>query len=351
MSGKEPTDKAFTRKSDKKVTLQDVANALGVSKATVSLCLNGSSLVADNTRTLVLKKIQEFDYVYNRGAASLSTGESKTIGLAVHALTNPYFTQVCSSIEAVLSQNGRMSFLCNTEENLDRQALFLQKLSEHNADGLILCPALGTKAQDLDVLRKNKLPIVLISRGIESSGLDYVGNDDELALSLATEHIIQCGHRRIAMLGGSKQTSVGKSRRLGFVKTMQNCRLEVISELLIDCAADATGGRDAAKVLMLSKNPPTAIVCFNDLVALGAMSALHELGLQPGKDVALIGCDGIEEGGRAYVQLSTVNVQKAAIGRVAAEILLERLSDPGMRVKKVLQKPELLVRQTCGFKS
>lgn len=335
----------------KKVTLQDVANSLGISKATVSLCLNGSRLVADNTRALVLTKIEELGYVYNRSAASLSTGESKTIGLAIHALTNPYFTQVCSSIEAVLSLNGRMPFLCNTGEDLDRQAQFLQKLSEHNADGLILCPALGTKSHDLEVLRKNGLPIVLISRDIESSGLDYVGNDDELALALATKHIIQHGHKKIAMLGGSKQTSVGRSRRLGFVKTMHNAELEINPERLINCAADTVGGSEAARAVLLSQDPPTALVCFNDLVALGAMSALHELGLRPGKDVALIGCDGIEEGGRAYVQLSTVNVQKAAIGQVAAETLLERLKSPQMPVKRVLQKPELLLRRTCGSKA
>lgn len=348
MDAKKANGKSVATRSSKKLTLQDVANALGVSKATVSLCLNGSSLVADKTRVSVLQKIDELGYVYNRGAAGLSTGESKTIGLAIHALTNPYFTRVCASIEAILSLNGRMSFLCNTDESLERQERFLKELSEHNADGLILCPALGTTAKDLDTLHKNNLPVVLISRDIASSGLDYVGNDDELALSLATEHLIKKGHTRIAMLGGSKQTTVGQLRRLGFVKAMQRAEIEVVDELLVDCAGDAVGGEAAAISMMQLKKPPTALVCFNDLIALGALSALHQLGLKPGEDIALMGCDDIEEGSRAYVQLSTINVKKASIGQEAAEILLARLKNPDMPVRRVLQKPELVVRRTCG---
>lgn len=348
MDTNKPSGNSAPLKSAKKLTLQDVANALGVSKATVSLCLNGSSLVADKTRESVLNKIDELGYVYNRGAAGLSTGESKTIGLAIHALTNPYFTGVCASIEAILSLNGRMSFLCNTDESLERQARFLKELSEHNADGLILCPALGTTAKDLGLLRKNNLPVVLIARDIPSSGLDYVGNDDELALLLATEHIIKKGHKRIAMLGGSKQTSVGRLRRQGFVKAMQSAGLEIVEELLVGCSGNAMGGEAAAIHIMQQSSPPTALVCFNDLIALGAISALHQLGLTPGKDVAVMGCDDIEEGSRAYVQLSTVNVKKGSIGQEAAEILLARLNDPDMPVQRVLQKPELEVRQTCG---
>ncbi len=331
-----------------KVTLQDVANALGVSKATVSLCLNGSTLVADRTSKRVLQKIDELGYVYNRSAASLSTGESKTVGLAVHALTNPYFTRVSASIEAVLSLSGRMSFLCNTDESLDRQDRFLTALTEHNADGLILCSALGTTAEHLNGRQKSKMPIVLIARDVDGSGCDYVGNDDKQALYLSTLHIISKGHTRIAMLGGSKETSVGKLRREGFITAMNNSELTIDPELLFDCSADTLGGSEAASIALQSDNQPTALVCFNDLVALGAVSKLYELGLQPGRDIAVIGCDNIEEGSRGYIQLSTVNVQKAAIGQEAAEILLKRLEQPGMPVQRIIKKPELIIRGTCG---
>lgn len=331
-----------------KIRLQDVADALGVSKATVSLAINGSSLVADTTKKLVLEKIDELGYVYNRGAAGLSTGETRTIGLAVHDFTNPFFSRVCASIEAVLSLGGRMSFLCNTDESLERQTRFLNELGEHGADGLILCPALGTTEQDLQPLLKGSLPVVLISRGIEGANVDFVGNDDEQALLLATEHILSMGHTRVAMLGGSKQTTVGRGRRRGFLKALSNAGMKADDSLLIDCPANASGGSEGAKTVMALRDPPTALVCFNDLIALGALSFLHRSGLQPGKDISVIGCDGIEEGGRAYAGLSTVNVQKAAMGQEAADILLKRLADPKLPKQHIIMEPKLVIRTSCG---
>lgn len=331
-----------------KVTLRDIANALGVSKATVSLAINGSGLVAEKTRARVFEKIDELGYVYNRGAAGLTTGKTRTIGLAVHDITNPYFTEVCASIEAVLSLRGRMAFLCNSDESLDRQMHFILALAEHNADGLILCPAAGTEIDDLRPLLERRLPVVLIARDIEGARLDFVGNDDKLALKLTTEHLIGLGHRRIAMLGGGQPTSAGKLRRAGFLAAMEQASLEVDPGLLIDCPISPEGGTEAVRAAMAHGEPPTAIACFTDLVALGALSGLYELGLQPGADVAVMGCDGVAEGARAYAQLSTVNVQKAAIGQTAAEVLVRRLDDPDLELQRVIMEPELVIRGSCG---
>lgn len=337
-----------TKNEQGKVTLRDIANALGVSKATVSLAINGSSLVADKTRARVIEKIHELDYVYNRGAASLATGKTRTIGLAVHDITNPYFAEVCASIEAVLSLRGRMAFLCNSDESLERQKRFIVALAEHNADGLILCPAVGTTTDDLRPLLERCLPVVLIARDIEGAGVDFVGNDDKLALKLATEHLIGLGHRRIAMLGGGQPTSAGIGRRAGFLAALAEAGLEADPKLLIDCAISPEGGAEAVKTAMGHSTPPTAIACFTDLVALGALSGLCERGIRPGADVAVMGCDGIAEGARAYARLSTVNVQKAVIGQTAAEILVRRLDDPDLDLQRVITAPQLVVRGSCG---
>lgn len=333
-----------------KVTLQDIARALGVSKATVSLAMNNSTLVADKTKALVRQKSEELGYVYNRGAAGLSTGETRTIGLAVHDFSNPYFISLCESVEAVLSMSGRMSFLCNTDESLERQARFINELIAHNADGLILGPAVGTTLDDLKPLLDRKVPIVLLGRDVEGSPVDLVRNDDQLALALATQHIISLGHRRIAMLGGSKNTTVGCNRRSGFLRAMESAGLEVEADFLFGCEPTAAGGQIAAHAVMAASELPTALVCFNDMVALGAMSVLCDLGWTPGKDIAVIGCDNVEEGGRSYTGLSTVHVQKEAIGHEAAEILVNRLDNPLAELKRVVKEPALLVRKTCGMK-
>lgn len=332
-----------------KVTLQDIARALGVSKATVSLAMNDSTLVADSTKRLVKQKSEELGYVYNRGAAGLSTGETRTIGLAVHDFANPYFVSLCESVEAVLSMNGRMSFLCNTDESLERQARFINQLIAHNADGLIMGPVAGTTIKDLKPLLDRKVPIVLLGRDVEGAPVDLVRNDDQHALTLSTQHIISMGHRRIAMLGGSKNTTVGRNRRAGFLRAMESAGIAVDTNFLIDCEPTTAGGQAAAQAIMTSNDLPTALVCFNDMVGLGAMSKLCDLGWTPGKDIALIGCDNVEEGGRSHVGLSTVNVKKAAIGHEAAEILINRLNHPETELIRVVKEPELLVRKTCAM--
>lgn len=331
-----------------KVTLQDIARELGVSKATVSLAMNGSTLVADATKKLVLDKSKELGYVYNRGAAGLTTGETRTIGLAIHDFANPYFTRVCASVEAVLSLSGRMSFLCNTDESLERQSRFINELVAHSADGLIMGPVVGTTVDDLRPLLDRNVPIVLIGREVLGAGVDVVRNDDKLALRLATEHIISLGHRRIAMLGGAKNTTVGRNRRAGFLQAMENAGIAVEQHYLIDCYPTVDGGEEAAKQVMQNDQLPTAIVCFNDMVALGALSTLCEMGRTPGKDIALIGCDNVAEGERSYIGLSTVHVQKAAIGHEAAEILVNRLQTPNSALVNVVREPSLLIRDTCG---
>ncbi len=331
-----------------KVTLRDVADALGVSKATVSLALNGSELVAQKTRDRVLAKIDELGYVYNRGAAGLSTGVTRTIGLAIHDITNPYFSEVCAAIEEVLSEGGRIPYLCNTDESLERQQRFIAALAEHNADGLILCPAVGTRLEHLGPMIEQGRPVVLIARDIVGAPLDFVGNDDRLGLRMVTEHLIGLGHRRIAMLGGGQPTSAGKLRRGGYFDAMRDHGLAVDPELVLDCPTSPDGGAEGLKVAMANPVPPTAVACFSDLVALGALSALYELDLVPGESVAVAGCDGIAEGGRAYARLTTACIQKAAIGRAAARILVQRLSQPDLDPQRIILKPELIVRGSSG---
>jgi LacI family transcriptional regulator len=332
---------------DRNVTLRDVANALGVSKATVSLAINRSNLVARKTRDRILKKVEELGYVYNRSAAGLSTGQTRAAGLAVHDITNPYFSEVSAAIESVLSQNSMMSFLCNTNESLERQERFIQTLIEYRADGLILNPAAGTTVKSLQPLINRRLPTVLLTRDVKGAGIDFVGNDEFLALRLATEHLIGLGHHRIAMIGGGQRTSASKLRRAGYKAAMKENGLQVDSTLVIDCATNPKAGEKVVKKVMANKNPPTAIACFTDLVALGVISGLYQMGIMPGRDVAVVGCDDIEETGRFYVQLTTVKIQKWSIGQAAADMLMRRIADPDIPTQQIIMKPDLIIRSSC----
>lgn len=330
------------------ITLNDIAKAVGVSKATVSLAINNDARVARETRRNVQSMAEELGYVYNRGAAGLSTGKSNTVGLAVHDITNPFFTEVCAEAEARLTQNGKLAFLCNTNESLEQQSRFIGALIEHRADGLILSPVDKTDIESLQPIFTRKLPTVLIARYIEGSKLDFVGNDGVLAFKMATEHLIRLGHTRIAMAGGGQQTSVSRNRRTGFINTMEKHGLEVDPAHFVNCPTTPKGGEEAIQHILTLKNGPTAVLSFSDLVGLGILSGMHRNGLTPGKDMAIVSCDDIEEADRGYTQLTTVKIKKDEIGRQAAELLIRRINTPDAPKRHIHLKSELIVRKSCG---
>lgn len=313
------------------------------------MALNGNEQVARKTRDAVLHKVAEMGYVYNRAAASLSTGVSGLVGLAVHNLTNPYFTDVCAAIEAELELNGRIAMLCNLDESREKQARFLRALVEQKADGLIICPAVGTSAADLSCFSA-KAPVVLFAREVEGCQLDFVGNDDERAMALATRHVLQRGHERIGFLCGSTATSVARNRLRGFESAFDSVDVDLDPKLIVETSIYPEGGEEGARWLMALPEPPTAIVCFTDYVALGAVSALHQMGLIPGKDILVMGCDGISEGQRSYINLSTINVQKKLLGQTAARLLQARLEAPDKVIEHIKVEPHPLFRTSSGSK-
>src|SRR6266516_7088457 len=180
------------------VTLVEVARDAGVSRATASLVLRGSDIVADETRERVLASMRELGYVYHRGAASLRTQRSQTVGLIVPDVTNPFFAEMTVGIEERLDQAQPLVLLGNTAETVSKQERLLAMMQEYRADGVLLCPATGTSTQTIVRLRQWRLPFVLFVRYVEGVDADYVGADNIRGAELATEHLISLGHQRIA---------------------------------------------------------------------------------------------------------------------------------------------------------
>ncbi|WP_051309665.1 LacI family DNA-binding transcriptional regulator [Desulfogranum japonicum] len=332
----------------KNITLGDIASLLGISKATVSLAINNDPRVAVKTRQNILRAVEELGYVYNRGAASLSTGHSLTVGIAVHDITNPYFAEVCTECEAVLRSANRLAFLSSTRESRDHQLRFIKALIEHRGDGLIMSPVDGTGMEDLQSIRINRLPTVLIARNIEGAELDFVGNDDVAAFRALTNHLISLGHTRIAMVGGGQQAMVSQNRREGFFQAMKEHGLSVDPALVLDVLTSPAGGEQAFAILQTTLKMPTAVIAFTDLIAFGLLSAMHRKGMVPGRDLAVVGCDDIDEAARGYVQLTTMRTCKGEIGKKAAELLLRRIRQPEAPVQQIRLHAELVIRQSCG---
>lgn len=330
------------------VTLQAIADDLGISTATVSLALRGNPAVADTTRRKVEERARELGYVYNRSAASLRTSRSHMIGVCVHDVANPYFVELLTSIEHVALESGRTMLLGTYGESFERQQRLLRTFREYRPDGVILCPAAGTALEDLDVLTRSGVPIVQLSREIIGAPLDFVGSDDRLGTFKAVRRLHELGHRRIAYFGGVEAVSTGRQRHDAYREALAECGLPFDPALIAQGWGRRQTGIEAVERVFAFKDPPTAALCFNDLTAFGAMLGLYKRGLEPGRDFSLIGYDDVSEASQWTPGLTSLSHAHREPGRLAAETLLKRIADPGLPVARFAIEPVLMERGTTA---
>jgi LacI family transcriptional regulator len=329
-------------------TLTDIAKLAGVSRSTVSLVLRESPLVADATRERVLSALETSGYVYNRHAANLRSVRTDTVGLVVSDFTNPYYAELLAGAEAVLEDAGRISFIAHTEESLPRQDRFLKRMLEQRVDGVVISAASGTRSDALQPFVDAGIPVVQVLRAVDARRFDYVSGDNRLGIRFATEHLLGLGHRRIAYLGTSVKTSVSDDRFIGYKEALAHHGIETDLSLVRACLPIWLDAKAAMLNLLALPEPPTALVCFNDLLALGAMLALSDSGRQPGRDFAVVGFDDIQLASAWRPGLSTIAVRPREVGREAGNLLLERIGGSTRPPQSVLLAPRLVIRDSCG---
>ncbi|GIL01912.1 MAG: transcriptional regulator [Alphaproteobacteria bacterium] len=331
-----------------KTTLSTIAEHLGVSTATVSLALRDSPLVAEATRERIKRSAVELGYIYNRRAASLRTSRSGIIGVVVHDIMNPFFAEILMAIEDELGAHRQTFLLCNHRDDILIQTNFIDTLLQFGADGVILSPAIGTTAADIAKIEKSGLPVVMIARWVPGATAPVFRGDDKQGIRMATTHLIELGHRRIAFIGGRRETSTGRDRREGYLTAMREHGLEPDPAWQMGSQATRKAGYDSVRAMFEAGIRPTGIVCFNDLVAIGVLSGLRSLGLVPGHDVAVTGYDDISEAEIASPALTTVWNGQQEAGRRAARAMLAILAGQPVARDKVLIAPQLRVREsTC----
>lgn len=332
------------REGRRGVTVKHVAERAGVSRATVSLVLRESPLVAHGTRERVRDAMLSAGYVYNRGAARLRTGSSGTIGLIVPEITNPFYAQLTAAIDDVLDKAGRLTFLANSNDRPNRQERFINRIREQGVDGIVLCAAAGTPPSLAAQMRAWDLPVVEILRTVGGGSHDFVAPDFAKGTRLAAAHLFDAGHTRIALLASAQDHSATAARIAAFRAAHRGRRLPIGP--VVRCRADGATAAACLDGLLTSEAPPSAVICHNDLMALAVMQALRERGLDPGRDLRVVGFDDIPEASRAVPRLTTVATAPFAVGAAAAELLLRRLADPTGPVERILIEPELKVRAT-----
>ncbi|MGE5551864.1 MAG: LacI family DNA-binding transcriptional regulator [Bacteroidota bacterium] len=334
-------------------TIRDVAREAHVSTATVSRVINGSAPVNDETRFSVLGAIERLGYRPNGVARGLSTKKTKTIGLIISDITNPFFPEVARGVEDVLSVYKYNVILCNTDSQPEKEAAYIRLLLEKGVDGIIFA-SVRTDKSDLSDLERRGNPWVLAGRALPGIDRDCVTVDNVLGAYQATQHLLQLGHRRIGFVSGPFHVSASMERFTGFRQAAANHGLNVDELPVIEGDFRQAGGY-AAAVRMLGLQPrPTALFVANDQMAIGALEAAHDLGVQVPEEMAVVGFDDIPTASLHTIQLTTVAQPKYEIGAAATRMLLDKIdraSVDGCRSlssAKVVLTPKLQIRQTCG---
>ena len=331
-----------------KVTLSTIAEHLKVSTATVSLALRDSPLVAQATREEVKAAARELGYIYNRRAAALRTARSGIIGVLIHDIINPFFAEILKAIEEELGLSQQTFLLCNHHDDLTIQTGFIDTMLQFGADGAIVCPAIGTTAAEIADIERAGLPVVLIARWVDGAAAPVYRGDDKHGVYLATRHQIELGHRQIAFIGGRRETSTGRDRLAGYLMALDEAGIAADDQLQMGSQTTRKAGYDCILHMHKRGPRPTAIVCFNDLVAIGVMSGLRELGIEPGREVSVAGYDDIGEAEIAAPALTTVWNGQQEVGRLAAQAMVATLAGEAPPAADELITPQLRVRKsTC----
>jgi LacI family transcriptional regulator len=324
--------------------MSDVAREAGVSLMTVSRVVNDKDGIRTETRQRVQEVIERLGYRPSNLARGLATQKTGTIGLVVPDNANPFFSEVARGVEHLAYINGYTVFLCNTEENTKREYDILRLLDDHRVDGVILC---SPRLEDADLLEAiaRQPATVLVNRPLHNNPVASVMIDAQLGGRLIAGHLIEAGHKRIGILAGPRTSLSGRDRMMSFVQTIRDAGIEQPEEWILHCSPTIKGGTSAAKQLIQSYPELTALICFNDLVAVGALQACKQLGRSVPDSLAVTGFDDIPMAAFVTPALTTCHMHRHELGRQAMQLLLNLMTGEEHESDIVL-KPHLVVRDS-----
>jgi LacI family transcriptional regulator len=331
----------------RRTTMSDVAREAGVSLMTVSRVLNEKGEVSAETRQRVLAVMARLDYRPSGVARSLATQRTSTIGLVVPDNANPFFSEVARGVEHAAYAHGYNVFLCNTDEDLDRERAVLHSLEEKRVDGLVLCSS-RLEDDELRSMIARHPAMVLVNRRLEGEGVSAVLVDDELGGRLATEHLLRTGRRRIGFLTGPTASRSGRQRVNGYLAAFAAAGVPYGSAWVRPCAPTVEGGRQASRELLAAHPGLTALLCYNDLVAVGALQACAELHCAVPGQLAIVGFDDIPLAALVTPPLTTCRAPRYELGCEAMRLLLDHISASAPQHNEVMLQPELVVRASAS---
>lgn len=330
----------------KRVTIEDVAAAAGVSRQTVSRAMNNKGEISAKTRERVLQKAKELGYRPSRIARGMATQSTFTVGLALGDITNAFFSEVARGVQDGALENDYNVFLANTDDTQRGEMRALQSLREQEVDGIIAF-AYNISDTELHQFADSYAPILLINRHYEHEHVSSVFVDIRAGARQAIEYLISQGHRKIAMLTHSSHPLKRVERYHGYAEALQSHNLPIVEELIIHAEPTPLGGYRAAFNLLQEQSNVSAIFAYNDLMAVGALRACFELGLSVPGDCAVVGFDGISLAQLTVPSLTTVQIDKYELGSESIKRLFQLIQGINSEVEPTILDAVLQVRESA----
>lgn len=324
--------------------IKDVAHHAGVSITTVSHVVNGTRFVSEIARMRVEAAVRDLGYVPSAVARSLKHNTTRTFGMVIPNNSNPYFAEIIRGVEDRCFTAGYNVILCNSNDDPERQASYFRVLAEKRVDGLVFV-ATGSDAIVRATLGEINMPTVLLDREVAGmDNCDLVEVNHTTGGEIATRHLLELGHPRVACISGPPGLSPSSKRRAGWKQALDAANVERKESDLARGDFTARGGYLAMQVLLKRKPLPTAVFICNDLMAFGALAAAREARIAVPEHLSIVGFDDIDLAAFSAPSLTTVAQPKLQIGTLAAELLLERVQSNRTNGRRVILEPELKVR-------
>lgn len=309
-------------------TMKDVARLAGVSLGTVSNVLNNRASVRQENRERVLKAVEEINFKANMVARTLKTKSSNDIALIIPDINNPFYPELARGVEDAANKAGLQVFLCNSERMRDKECAYIESLITKNIQGLIIVKS-QLSEDEIDQIN-DQIAVIRVDASIpQKAGYSILNMDDYGGFLSGMELLRDYGHERISLIGGMRESFSSNVRYDTYLKFLAGHNIEFRPNYVIRGDYSWSSGYKAAKVLMALSNPPTAVFAVNDLMAIGCMKALREMGFSVPGDVSVLGYDNIDMSKLCTPTLTTVNQPKYDLGTKSVDMLLRRLEEGG----------------------
>ncbi len=334
--------------STQKIGIIDIAEKTGLSTTTVSRVLSGKAekyRIGKKSQQKIKEAAKEMHYVPNHFAANLRTGKSNTIALIVPSLSNPFFANIASEINAEIRRFGYITIISDSDENMEFEKMELEQIWARNVEGLIIAPC-GNQWEHIKTLFDSGLPVVCVDRYFENLDIPYVSTDNFNGAQNATQHLIDNGHKRISCIQGVQSSTPNRLRVKGFTETMKNAGLEDYTIAGDDFTVQ--NGYLETKLLLQQDSRPTAIFALSNTIAMGCMKAIKEESLKIPDDISIITFDEHPYLEYLSTPLTCIAQPVSDISKIATKFLFATINNSDLKPSQVLLKPKIQIKKSVN---